>query len=67
MLLQVLEKSSSGWWFVRRGQDEGWVPEAYLMQENAADSQVRRLTMDPLKLWKRQFGGMLPKFNYKKS
>ncbi|XP_025095174.1 SH3 and PX domain-containing protein 2A-like isoform X2 [Pomacea canaliculata] len=41
----VLEKSSSGWWFVRRGQDEGWVPEAYLMQENAADSQRESMSL----------------------
>lgn len=29
-ILTVLEKTSTGWWFVRRGEDEGWVPETYL-------------------------------------
>lgn len=28
--VEVLEKQESGWWFVRWGSDEGWVPTFYL-------------------------------------
>lgn len=28
--VEVLEKQESGWWFVRWGNDEGWVPTFYL-------------------------------------
>lgn len=37
---QVLEKSSSGWWFVRRGADEGWVPESFLEMPGKPENQV---------------------------
>lgn len=28
--VEVLEKQESGWWYVRRGNEEGWVPTFYL-------------------------------------
>ncbi|KAM9792073.1 SH3 and PX domain-containing protein 2A [Neosynchiropus ocellatus] len=28
--LEVLEKQESGWWYVRRGAEEGWAPSYYL-------------------------------------
>uniref|UniRef100_A0AAY5E7R8 SH3 and PX domain-containing protein 2A n=1 Tax=Electrophorus electricus TaxID=8005 RepID=A0AAY5E7R8_ELEEL len=28
--VEVLEKQESGWWYVRRGVEEGWVPTFYL-------------------------------------
>ncbi|XP_070211989.1 SH3 and PX domain-containing protein 2B-like isoform X2 [Littorina saxatilis] len=39
----VLEKSSSGWWFVKREQDQGWVPESYLEETSASGPQVTHL------------------------
>uniref|UniRef100_A0A8C4QY65 SH3 domain-containing protein n=1 Tax=Eptatretus burgeri TaxID=7764 RepID=A0A8C4QY65_EPTBU len=29
-MVDVLEKKDGGWWFVRSGVDEGWVPASYL-------------------------------------
>jgi len=39
-VVQVLEKTSSGWWFVERGQDQGWVPESYLELCSSPETQV---------------------------
>ena len=37
-VVQVLEKTSSGWWFVERGQDQGWVPESFLELCNSSEN-----------------------------
>ena len=39
-VVQVLEKTPSGWWFVERGQDQGWVPEAFLEQCTTPETGV---------------------------
>ena len=31
-LYEVLEKNEGGWWFVKRGQEEGWAPSSFLEQ-----------------------------------
>ncbi|KAL8562732.1 hypothetical protein ACOMHN_022608 [Nucella lapillus] len=36
----VLEKTASGWWFVARGGDKGWVPESFLQQTDGPHTQV---------------------------
>ena len=31
-LYEILEKNEGGWWFVKRGQEEGWAPSSFLEQ-----------------------------------
>ena len=35
--LEVLEKSPNGWWFVRVGQEEGWVPSNIVQRHRGHD------------------------------
>nr|XP_028586201.1 SH3 and PX domain-containing protein 2A isoform X4 [Podarcis muralis] len=41
MTVEVLEKQTSGWWYLRYGDTEGWAPSHYLV---LSDSQQRETT-----------------------
>ncbi|KAM8822034.1 LOW QUALITY PROTEIN: SH3 and PX domain-containing protein 2A-like, partial [Synchiropus picturatus] len=53
--LEVLEKQESGWWYVRRGAEEGWAPSYYLEASSstvadggrASDGPEKRLQQQP--------------------
>lgn len=42
----VLEKTSTGWWFVQRGSEEGWVPETFLEPSTLKTEKVQTVTAD---------------------
>ena len=50
-VVQVLEKTSSGWWFVERGQDQGWVPESFLELCNSSETQVSLVNIVIINQW----------------
>jgi len=35
-LMQVLERSENGWWFVAIGGSEGWAPASYIQEVSKA-------------------------------
>jgi hypothetical protein len=38
-IIQVLDKIEDGWWFVAKGQEEGWVPCSYLEPLNGGQEE----------------------------
>uniref|UniRef100_A0A8C1JS56 SH3 and PX domains 2Ab n=1 Tax=Cyprinus carpio TaxID=7962 RepID=A0A8C1JS56_CYPCA len=41
--VEVLEKQESGWWFIRWGNEEGWVPTYYLQLEISLQGDVGKM------------------------
>ncbi|XP_076146076.1 SH3 and PX domain-containing protein 2A isoform X2 [Alosa pseudoharengus] len=43
-LVEVIEKSESGWWFVSTAEEQGWVPATYLDSQNGTRDDLELST-----------------------
>ena len=41
-VVEVLEKSEDGWWFVKIGSKEGWVPSTFLEEKEDTPPELRK-------------------------
>lgn len=41
-VVEVLEKSEDGWWFVKIGSNEGWVPSTFLEEKEDTPPELRK-------------------------
>ena len=41
-VVEVLEKSDDGWWFVKIGTKEGWVPSTFLEEKEDTPPELRK-------------------------
>jgi len=46
--MEVLEKDTNGWWFVRQGKAEGWVPSTFLKKRPQQDGRAPGAVKPPL-------------------
>nr|XP_055028837.1 SH3 and PX domain-containing protein 2A isoform X1 [Misgurnus anguillicaudatus] len=45
--VEVIEKSESGWWFVRTAEEQGWVPATYLVSLTRHRDSNKAATAEP--------------------
>ena len=39
--MEVVKKSSNGWWYIKIGFREGWAPSTYLEEKTSSDSKPK--------------------------